>query len=260
VSSLRTELDAGHPVLGVWSSYPTAAAVEVLASSEADFVVLDLQHGAATWESVVDLVRVIDLLGKPAMVRVGRNDPADVMRALDLGASGVIVPAVESAEEAARVAAAARYPMDGIRSFGPLRGARPTETANAEVICLPMIETAAGLRNLEAIVDTTGITGVFVGPVDLSLSLGHGAQVAPFAPQVLDAIDRMVEVCAARGKVVGTVGTSAAVYEDLLVRGVRLLTVGNERTYVAEGIERHLAQARGTGTRAGTGSARVTTS
>jgi 4-hydroxy-2-oxoheptanedioate aldolase len=246
VSSLRTKLAAGESVLGVWSSYPTPAAVEVLASTAADFVVLDLQHGAATWETLVDLVRVIDLVGKPAIARVGWNDPASVMRALDLGASGVIVPAVENAEDAARLAAAAHYPMAGNRSFGPLRRAMSVEAANDEVICLPMIETAEGLRNLDAIVSTPGVDGIFVGPVDLSLSLGHGAQVAPFAPAVLEAIDRMVEVCAAAGKIVGTVGTSPALYADLLNRGVRLLTLGNEKTYVVQSIERHLAQAQRT--------------
>jgi 4-hydroxy-2-oxoheptanedioate aldolase len=148
---------------------------------------------------------------------------------------------VSTPEEAARAAAATRYPPLGYRSFGPVRKPSPPAQANDNVLCLPMIETADGLANLEAIVATDGVDGIFVGPVDLALGLGHTAvDYSAVHPAVLEALDRIIEVCHRHGKLAGTVTLGATGIADLLGRGIDFLTTGADNIYLRQGARRDL--------------------
>src|SRR4051794_32246443 len=163
---LRRRWSEGQPCHGLWSLLPGAVTAEVLARTGADFVVVDLQHGATAEAELPGVAAAIAAAGSVPLVRTRSPSFADVGRPLDLGARGVIVPNVRDAEHAREVVAATRYAPSGTRSIGRLSGA-----ADRPLVIL-MVETATALDDLEAVLAVEGLDGVYVGPGDLSLSLG----------------------------------------------------------------------------------------
>jgi 4-hydroxy-2-oxoheptanedioate aldolase len=163
------------PWIGGWVQLGHATA-PLMAAAGFDWIALDAQHGLFDRDGVVRAIR--DCAPVDVFVRTPSNDPVWIGLALDAGARGVIVPLVDTAEDAARAVAACRYPPDGGRSwgqFGRLRGDggdEPPEDANRRVVCAVMVETAAGLANADAIARVAGVDMIFVGPFDLSLALG----------------------------------------------------------------------------------------
>ncbi|SEO82563.1 HpcH/HpaI aldolase family protein [Trujillonella endophytica] len=241
MNPIRAKVDSGSPAVGAWVLSPSGLAAEVFGSTGFDFLILDAQHGGITWDNMLAVLQGLGASTSTPLVRVGWNDPTSIMRALDLGAAGVIVPMVSTAEEAARAAGATRYPLDGYRSFGPVRKPSSPAQANENVLCLPMIETAEGLANLEEIVATPGVDGIFVGPVDMALALGHTAiDYSAVHPAALEALDEVIRVCHAHGKLAGSVTLGATGVADLLGRGVDFLTVGSDNAYLRQGARRDL--------------------
>jgi len=243
---VRREIAAGGPSFGSWCNLPTSLSAETIASAGFAWVAVDLQHGGVTFNHLAGMTQAIELGGAVPVVRVSWNDPAMVMRALDLGATGVIIPMVNDADEARRAAEAMRYPPLGVRSMGMTRrkyGGSP-DAANAEVLCLPMIETAHGLANVDAIAAVPGVDGLFVGPTDLGLSLGHGLNRERQHPEVGAAMDAAVAAARRNGIFVGTVAASAAHAADLVRRGVQLVSLGAEKGFVQSGATASLAALR----------------
>jgi 4-hydroxy-2-oxoheptanedioate aldolase len=241
VNPIRAKVDGGSPAIGSWVLQPSPLGAEVLGAAGFDFLLLDAQHGGVTWDNMLTVLQGMGASATTALVRVGWNNPELIMRALDLGASGVVVPMVSTPEEAARAAAATRYPLAGNRSFGPVRRPASPAAANENVLCLPMIETAEGLANLEAIVTTEGVDGVFVGPVDMALALGHTAiDYSAVHPAVLDVLDEIVAVCHRHGKLAGTVTLGATGVAEMLGRGIDFLTTGSDAGYLRQGAKRDL--------------------
>ena len=174
MSALRQSLQAGSASFGAWQCLPSSLSAEILARSGFDWILIDLQHGGASWSDLLSIVQAVELGGAIPMVRLGWNDPMQVMRALDLGACGVVIPMISTPADARQGAASCRYPPDGIRSFGPTRSFYTARTLNKAALCLAMIETKEGLESVDAIAATPGIDGLFVGTMDLALSLGCG--------------------------------------------------------------------------------------
>ena len=153
---VRDRWVAGEVALNAWSTFGGGSAAGVLASAGFDAVTVDLQHGEQTLEGLGDVVGAIERAGAVPFVRIGWNDPATVMRALDLGARGVICPMVDTAEDAAAFVRFCRYPPLGVRSYGPVRsafgtGRRQTDAANESVLAFVQIETSEGWANVETI-------------------------------------------------------------------------------------------------------------
>jgi 4-hydroxy-2-oxoheptanedioate aldolase len=160
-----------------WLSISHSFAAELMARQGFDALCVDLQHGTNEMNDVLPMLQAVSQTETVPFVRVAWNDPASIMRALDLGAYGIIVPLVNNAEEAAKAVAACRYAPTGMRSFGPVRavqyaGADYAAHANDEIIIMAMIETKEGLANLDAICATPGLDAVYIGPADLSYALG----------------------------------------------------------------------------------------
>jgi len=165
-----------------------------------------------------------------------------IMRAMDLGALGVIVPMVSTGEQARIAAQATRYPPHGNRSFGPVRNYYGAPGgAPQEPLCMVMIETAEAIDNLDAIAATPGVDGLFVGPVDLALALGLGAALA-MPQQVIDAIGRVVEVCRKHGKISGCATLGMPNAKAMMDSGVQFLTLGSEVGLIRRGGAADLAQ------------------
>jgi 4-hydroxy-2-oxoheptanedioate aldolase len=244
MNRIREALAAGRPTFGAWCCLPGSLSAEFMGGAGFDWVIVDAQHGAVTVADLVPVVQALQLGGTPAVVRVPWTDPPTIMRVLDFGAAGVLVPMVNSAEDAAAAARAVRYPPDGIRSYGQTRPRyASTADANADVVLLVMIETAEALANLEAIAATPGVDGLFVGPVDLGLSLGLPLDFTGTAPPVVEATERVVTAAAAAGKFAGSVSSGAEQAADLVRRGVSFVTLGADVGYLRAGIARDASAA-----------------
>ncbi|MFT3987500.1 HpcH/HpaI aldolase family protein [Aestuariivirga sp.] len=173
---VRELWSSGKPVINGWLSTSSSFVAEIMAAQGYDSVTIDLQHGFVGYEQATAMLQAMRASNVTPMVRVPWLDPADIMKALDAGAFGIICPMINNAEEAARFASYLRYPPQGVRSFGPTRvsiaaGADYGKTANEQVFGLAMIETAEAMKNLKSIVKTPGIDGVYIGPADLTLGL-----------------------------------------------------------------------------------------
>jgi len=243
VNVIQEAFAAGRPSYGIWAAGPSPLSAETLGRSGLDWVLLDMQHGAVSATDLLPLLQAIELGGSSALVRVARNDPALIMRALDLGAIGVVVPMVSTADQAQAAADATRYPPHGTRSFGPVRRFYGLDAAMSSTTCLVMIETAEALDNLEAIAATPGVDGLFVGPVDLGLALGVGLQMGS-SEVVAEAVQRVVEVAEAHGLIAGVAGLSRQHAESLLAAGARLVTVGSDVGHLAAGLAADVSETR----------------
>jgi 4-hydroxy-2-oxoheptanedioate aldolase len=160
-----------------WLSVSHSFTAEVMARQGFDSLCVDLQHGTSEMSDVLPMLQAISQTDTVPVVRVAWNEPAAIMRALDLGAMCIIVPLVNNAEEAAKAVNACRYPPVGGRSSGPVRaihygGPDYQAKANDEIILMVMIETKEGLENLDAICATPGVDAIYIGPSDLSFALG----------------------------------------------------------------------------------------
>lgn len=222
--------------LAAWSMLGVPAAASLLAWIGADLLVLDGQHGlyddAALIAAIPGAARV------PVHVRVPHNSPALIGRALDAGARGVIVPMVQSGDEAIAAARASRYPPLGERSWGPLAAYRgePTidpVTANEAVWCAVMVETARAVADVEAIAAAPGVDEVFVGPFDLALALGTtvGDLLADRSPG--NPLDTVVAACRRAGTVAGAFAGGLAAAENLIGRGYTSVAVAVDTQVIA---------------------------
>lgn len=240
-SALRRRLAAGQVAVGISFTSGNVHAVEMTAHTGLDYVYFDLQHGMTSLDTLLSQLRAVQ--GRPitALVRVLRNDPGLIGQALDAGAEGVIVPMVNSVEDARAAAAACRYQPDGVRSWGPTRatfglGTDPA-TVNGAVLCLAMVETREGVAHVEEIMRTPGIDGAYVGPADLAVSMGLTPKVALQDGEHAAAIDTIVAACAGNGKPAAISGNPKAMGE----RGFRMVTAGSDTGFVQAGLDRAVA-------------------
>lgn len=250
---VRHRWTAGEVALNAWSTFGGASAASVLAAAGFDAVTVDLQHGEHTFERLGEVTDAIERAGAVPFVRLGWNDPAGIMRSLDLGARGVICPMVDTAEDAAAFVRFCRYPPLGARSYGPIRSAFGTgreqaDAANAAVFAFAQIETAEGWANVEAICATPGLDGVYIGPADLSLTLGFESFADLGSADMLDALDRTAAAASARGVVPGIHAPSIERSVEMARRGFRFVGAAGDTELLgrgaAESIERTRAEAR----------------
>jgi 4-hydroxy-2-oxoheptanedioate aldolase len=249
-TGVRARWAAGEAACGVWSTLPDPVVAELLGRAGHDYVCVDWQHGMTGPGTAVPVLQA--LRGTPAtvLVRVPGPDPEAMMRALDLGADGVVVPMVDTPEQAAAAVAACTYPPGGVRSWGPMwgdvdGGAPDPATADAARLVVVMVETAQGLANAEAIAAVPGVDAVYVGPNDLALSLGHGRETYLTSPAVHAALDRVVAATAAAGTATGLHCATPEMAAYWQGRGVRLLTVATDSTLLRTGSAAALAHVRG---------------
>ncbi len=247
-SDFARRLRAREPLLGYWVTLDAPPATERLAQLGYDYVCLDLQHGLLGYGGMLAGLTAVDTAGSSAVgvVRVSGNDPFRIGRALDAGAAGVIVPLVDSAKDARRAVATARYPPAGVRSYGPVRaglrvGPDPHE-ANASVVVLAMVETARGLADVEAICAVDGLDGIYVGPYDLRLAIGGRSPTDPALEDRFEqALTRAREAAAAAGICAGIHtfdGHSAA---RRLEEGFTLASISSDLTHLEQAAAEHLA-------------------
>ena len=238
-------------VVGYWVVLDAPAMAERLARLGWDYVSLDAQHGLFGYSGMLAALTAIDAGGRSVgMVRVAANDATPIGRALDAGAAGVIVPLVNSAEDAAKAVSASRYPPVGIRSYGPMRsmlriGPTPAE-ADASVVVLAMIETPEGLENVEAIAATPGLDGLYIGPSDLTLAVGGRTSTDPAVADAFEAaLVRIRRACEDNGIAAGLHTRSGEEAAKRISEGFTLLSIAGDATHLEAIAKSHLDAARG---------------
>ena len=234
-ATFRSRLVAREPLYGAWSVISSVLSVRLLAAAGLDYVVIDLQHGGAAESDLPAMTSAIRLAGATPIARVRHAHTADIGRALDLGCEGVIVPNIDSAAGARQAASAVRYPPAGHRSAGGVLAA-------AEPFCLVMAESADAVAELEATLAVTGVDGLYVGPGDLSLSLG--CEPDPDDPALNRVLHRVWTACAASGKPVGVHATDGATARRYRDAGCTLITTATDAAAITRDTAAQLSHAR----------------
>ncbi len=230
----------GGVVVNGWLSIPSSFSAEVMAHQGFDSLVIDMQHGVVDYQTTVTMLQAISTTPVVPLARVPWNDPAHLMKVLDAGVYGVICPMVNTGAQAEALVRSCRYPPRGVRSFGPARasmygGEDYASRANDELLVIPMIETVEALENLDEILATPGVDAAYVGPADLSLSMGKEPRVDQTDPQVVEAQKTVVAACQRHG-VVAAIHTGTAEYALKMIEdGYRLVTVASDSHLLALG-------------------------
>lgn len=247
-SRLKTRWAAGESTVGAWCTIPSSVPGEFLAATGFDYVGVDCQHGLAGPDALVPMLQAIGGRGVPAVVRTPVGSGWWIERALDTGAEAVIVPMVNSAEEAADAVRHFHYPPSGDRSFGPIRselvvGIAPAEV-NTAVACLVMIETRRGVEAAEEICATPGVDGVYIGPADLAISYGLPPRLAPVPGPHSDAMERIRAACAANSIVAGVHAADGAQAARYQRDGYQMVTVSTDLAMMRSYARTQLRKAR----------------
>jgi len=233
------------PVVLGWLSIANSFTAEVMARQGFDALCIDLQHGAHGVSDLLPLLQGISTTDTTPVVRVPWNDPPIMMKALDLGAYGIIVPLINNAAEAAKAVAACRYPPKGIRSSGPVRavhygGADYLAKADDEIVVIAMVETKEGLDNLDAICATPGLDAIYIGPTDLSFALGLPPKMDNTDPLHMATCDRIRDAAHKHGKKACMHTMSAAFAAGALQRGFDLVMLTSDLGSMVAGARRQL--------------------
>ncbi len=250
IFSVRDRLRDGGPLFGAWAAMGSPFSAEIMSSARPDYICIDQQHGLADYGQFLHMLRAVEAFGVASVTRVLHNDPAIIGQVLDAGAQGVIVPMVNSAEEAARAAAGCRYPPRGIRSFGPTRaaltlGSTDVEALGQGALCLVMVETRQGLENIKEIVQTPGIDGVYIGPADLALGMGLTPNLELSDPEHEAAVELILKTCLDNGLLAGIQCSAGKAAYRMAQRGFRIVTFTKDSALIAMGVSQELAIAKG---------------
>ncbi|WP_052238484.1 HpcH/HpaI aldolase family protein [Mycolicibacterium setense] len=246
-SRLQLALATHAQVWGGWVVGPTILGPEEFAAAGYHYVGFDVQHGYLDDADVALLLRRLEHVPIATAVRLPSADPAPIGRVLDAGADAVIIAMVESAEQAAAAVAATRYAPAGVRSFGPLRASLGHDTAELEdrVSVFAMIETARGLAAAEEICAVPGLTGIYVGPADLAISMGYRLADAWTQPEVRAAMVAIQSAAHGAGLIAGIHAGAGKLGKMLGDLGFQMITLASESQALRRGAGEHLTEATG---------------
>ena len=255
-NTLRAIWGRGEAVVNGWLSIPSSFSAEVMAHQGFDSLTVDMQHGVIDYQVAVTLLQAISTTPVIPLARVPWNDPARLMKILDAGVYGVICPMINTREQAEALVQACRYAPRGYRSWGPVRasiyaGADYGDHANDDLIVMPMIETSEALKNLDAILSVNGVDAVYVGPSDLSLTLGFKPSLDQTEPAVVEAQLKIVEACKRHGVAAGIHNATAGYALKMIEAGYQFVTLASDSRFLAAKAAEEVAVVRKTGVKAG---------
>lgn len=248
---MGTENAAGLATrFGGWCSIPTPLGVEIMGRAGFDWMAVDMQHGLFTAADLVGALQILNALEVETLVRVPWNTPDAIMKALDAGADGVIIPMVNTADEAEAAVQATRFPPRGMRSWGPVGpslrrpGYSPHE-ADASVRCGIQIETVEGIERLGEILAVPGIDLVYVGPSDLAISAGLEPTYIVQDDEHLAMVNSVVEACRTHDIATGIFSPDNVMALQWAERGLSMVTVATDIALLNVGAKRVLRDLRG---------------
>jgi 4-hydroxy-2-oxoheptanedioate aldolase len=230
-NNVRDIWNDGGAVVNCWLSMPNTVSAEIAARQGFDSITVDLQHGLIDYSAALPMLQALEPGNATPLARVPWLEPGIIMKLLDAGALGIICPMINTPEDAENFVRYASYAPRGMRSFGPTRavmahGADYATQANSQVVTMAMIETTQAMSNLEAIVATPDLSGVYVGPSDLSLSMGHTPKLDQDEPAVVEAIKTILGAAKKAGIRAGIHCISTDYAKSMIELGFDLVTVG----------------------------------
>ena len=251
--SLRETFSRQAHTFGGWCGIPSPVSAELIGRSGFDWVCIDCQHGLVGYDAMVPMLQALSITRTPAWVRVPWNQPDHIMKALDAGAEGVIVPMVGIAAEAAAAVDSVKYPPFGHRSWGPVRAAfdvpdYTAETANRRTMVAVMIETPDGVENLDQILEVPGVDAVYVGPADLGLSHGHTPGLdMPAGSAHEELILRVLDGCRRHEVIAGIHTSGVENARRWMQAGFQMLTIASDAAFLRGGAQAAVRDLRGAG-------------
>ena len=246
--TLKTKLGSRELTIGSWITIGSPIVAEIMAQAGYDWLTIDLEHSAITIAQAQDLIRVIELCGVAPLVRVGENDLTVIKRVMDAGAHGVIVPMVNSKEEAEKAVKAVKYPPVGFRGVGLARAQKYGQNFEGykswnlnESVVIVQVEHIRAVENLETILHVDGVDGFIIGPYDLSASLGHPGEFNH--PEVLTALERVKTVAIKHNALMGfhVIPTDVETLLDKVKEGYKFLAHSIDILFLGNGSHNSLA-------------------
>ncbi|UUX50449.1 aldolase/citrate lyase family protein [Nisaea acidiphila] len=230
---LKDCLASGKGVINGWLSIPNTFTAEIMAAQDFDSITIDLQHGLVDYQAALSMLQAMSASDATPVVRPPWLEPGIIMKLLDAGALGVICPMVNNRADAEQLVGMCRYVPDGFRSSGPTRagmvyGADYHNRANETVITFAMIETEEALAKVDEIAETPGLTGLYIGPSDLSISLGHPPGLDRTEPEMLEAIEKIRRAAKGAGIKAGIHCLETDYAKQMLTQGFDLVTLAND--------------------------------
>jgi len=245
---IRDRVLSGEVLAGTWCNLGSSISAEIIAQAGFDWMLIDVEHGFGDYESLVHQLQAVTGTHTPPIVRIAWNEAPRFKRALDLGPSGIMVPYVNTAEEASRAVASMRYPPAGIRGLAKLNRGNAFgrdfddyyATANDALLTVVQIETPMAIENVEEIAAVDGVDVLFVGPLDLTANLGILEQFDH--PKFRDALARVAKASRNAGKAAGVHLMGPEQVEEMVAAGFTFIAAGSDRGMLAAGM-RSLAEA-----------------
>lgn len=229
-NNLKKMLKEGKSCIGTWSVIPSAPAANIMGAAGFDFVIIDMEHGPASFETAEDMVRALEGERCAPLVRVPFNESSAILRALEIGAHGIVVPQIETAEQAVSVIQAAKYAPVGNRGasvftrssgyYAAGQGGR-AERENEQTMVVLLVEGPIGIKNLEEIIGVREIDVIYIGTYDLSHALGIPDEVD--SPQVIKEVERCTKKIRAKGVAAGVLAQNEKDIEQCLKIGVQFI-------------------------------------
>ena len=235
---LKEIFQSGKAAVNGWLQIPNSFTAELMANQNWDSLTLDMQHGVIDYPNAVGMLQAISSTQVVPMARVNWNEPGQIMKILDAGAYGIICPMVSNKKEAENFVNACMYPPNGYRSYGPIRGlvyGGPdyADQANNEILKFAMIETKESLENLDEIMKTPGLDGIYIGPADLSLAVGQQPSFdKPEGDPVYEVIMRILEHTKKNKIIAGIQNGQPEYAEKMIKKGFQLVTIGSDQRYM----------------------------
>jgi len=238
-NKLKEIFKEGKSAVNGWLQIPNSFTAELMANQNWDSLTLDMQHGVIDYSNAIAMLQAISTTNVVPLARVNWNEPGQIMKILDAGAYGIICPMVSNRKEAVNFVQACMYPPKGYRSYGPIRGlvyggADYAEKSNDEILKFAMIETKESLDNLDEIMQTPGLDGIYIGPADLSLAIGEKPSFdKPEGDPVYKVIMKILEH-AKKNKIIAGIQNGQPEYaEKMIKKGFQLVTIGSDQRYMA---------------------------
>lgn len=255
-NTLKAIWARGEAVINGWLAIPSAFSAEVMAHQGFDSLTVDMQHGVVDYQTAVTMLQAISTTPTIPLARVPWNEPGFIMKVLDAGVYGLICPMINTRADAEQFVRTCKYPPLGFRSFGPVRasiyaGPDYGDRADAETLVIPMIETAEAVRNLDEILSVPGIDAVYVGPADLSLSLGCRPRLDQTDPPVVDAIQKILAACKRHNVVAGLHNNTVAYARKMIDEGFQFVTIASDSRFLAAKASEEVNALRKSGTKPG---------
>ena len=241
---------AGKAVINGWCAIPSSFSAELMAHQEWDAITIDCQHGIVDYTDAVGMLQAISTTDKTPIVRVSWNDPAAIMKLLDAGAYGIIAPMINNRAQAEAFVSYCKYPPLGQRSNGPIRavlyaGADYQANANENVLAIAMIETREAVDNLDEILSTPGLHGIYIGPSDLALSYGRKPVLDPTDELVYGKMMHILEEAKKHNVPAGLHCGTAEFALRMIKQGFLLTTIANDARMMVIGCQQELDKIKG---------------